>query len=45
MKNDDSIKDKKVHYDFNREVAKISALLSDKIEKFDISGKEILLLG
>ena len=45
MKNDDSIKDKKVHYDINREAAKISALLSDKIEKFYITGKEILLLG
>ena len=45
MTNDDSIKVKKVHYDINREASKISALLSDKIEKFYITGKEILLLG
>ena len=30
----DSIRDKKLQYDINREVAKISALSSEKIDKY-----------
>ena len=30
---EDQIKDEKLQYDINREAAKISALLSDKIDK------------
>ena len=44
MTNDDSIKVKKVHYDINREAAKISALLSDKIEKFTLQAKKYYYL-
>ena len=40
---DDKIKDEKLQYDINREAAKISALLSRKIEKHEyLTGKEIL---
>ena len=33
----DQIKDEKLQYDINREVAKISALLSGKLDKYQIS--------
>ena len=40
---DDQIKNKKLQYDINREAAKISALLSDKIDKYEyLTGEEIL---
>ena len=40
---DDQIKDEKVPYDINREAAKISALSSGKIDKYEyLSGEEIL---
>ena len=40
---DDKIKDEKLQYDINREAAKISALLSGKIEKHEyLTGEEIL---
>ena len=40
---DDKIRDEKVQYDINRETAKISALSSGKIDKYDIlTGEEIL---
>ena len=32
---DDKIKDEKLQYDINREAAKISVLLSGKIDKFE----------
>ena len=32
---DDKIKDEKVQYDINREAAKISALASGKIDKYE----------
>ena len=39
----DQIRDEKVQYDFNREVAKISALSSGKFHKYDYhTGKDIL---
>ena len=39
----DLIRDKKQHYDMNREAAKISALSSSKIHKYEyLTGKEIL---
>ena len=39
----DKIKDEKLQYDINREAAKISALLSGKIDKYEhITGEEIL---
>ena len=39
----DQIKDKKLQYDINREAAKISALPSDKIDKYEyLTGEEIL---
>ena len=42
---DDRTKDKKLQYKINREVAKISALSSDKVDKYkNLTGKEILLL-
>ena len=38
------IRDEKVQYDINREAAKISALLSDKIRKYEyLTGENILL--
>ena len=41
---DDKIKNGKLLYDINRAVAKISALLSGKIDKYEyITGEEILL--
>ena len=40
---DDKIKDEKLQYNINREAAKISALLSGKIDKYEyLTGKEIL---
>ena len=33
---DDTIKDEKLQHDINREAAKISALSSGKIDKYDI---------
>ena len=40
---DDQIEDEKVHYDINREAAKVSALSSGKIEKYEyLTGEEIL---
>ena len=40
---DDKIKDEKVQYDINRESAKISALSSGKIDKFEyLTSEEIL---
>ena len=40
---DDQIRDKKLEYDINREAAKISALLSGKIHKYEyITGEDIL---
>ena len=39
----DQIKDEKLQYDINREAAKISALSSDKIDKYEyLTGEEIL---
>ena len=40
---DDQIRDEKLQYDINREAAKISALSSGKIDKFEyVTGEEIL---
>ena len=40
---DDDIEDEKLQYGFNREVAKISALSSGKIDKYEyLTGEEIL---
>ena len=40
---DDKIRDEKLQHDINIEVAKISALLSDKIRKYEyLTGKDIL---
>ena len=40
---EDQIKDEKLQYDINRETAKISALLSGKIDKYEyLTGEEIL---
>ena len=40
---DDKIKDEKLQYDINMEVAKISALSSVKIDKYEyLTGEEIL---
>ena len=39
----DQIKDEKLQYDINREAAKISALSSGKIDKYDyLTGEEII---
>ena len=39
----DQIKDEKLHYDINREAAKISALSLGKIHKYEyLTGKDIL---
>ena len=41
---EDQIRDEKLQYDINRETAKISALSSDKIDKYEyLAGEEILL--
>ena len=43
MTNDDDIKDQKLQYNINREAAKISALSSGKINKYEyLTGEEIL---
>ena len=43
MTSDDKIRDGKLQYDINREVAKISALSSSKIHKYEyLTGEEIL---
>ena len=40
---DDQIKDEKLQYDVNTEAAKISALSSDRIDKYEyLTGEEIL---
>ena len=40
---EDRIKDEKLQYDINSEAAKISALLSGKIDKYEyLTGEEIL---
>ena len=40
---DDQIEDEKLQYDINRKAAKISALSSGKIEKYEyLTGEEIL---
>ena len=40
---EDQIGDEKLQYDINREAAKISALSSDKIDKYEyLTGEEIL---
>ena len=39
----DQVRDEKLLYDINREAAKISALLSNKIDKYEyLTGEEIL---
>ena len=39
---DDKIRDENLQYDINREAAKISAISSDKIDKYEyLTGKEI----
>ena len=41
---EDQIRDEKLQYDINREAAKISALSSGKIDKYEyLTGEEILL--
>ena len=43
MTTEDQIKDEKIQYDINREAAKISALSSGKIDKYEyLTGEEIL---
>ena len=42
---DDQIKDEKLHFDINREAAKISVLSSGKIDKYEnLTGEEMLLI-
>ena len=42
MTTDDRIRDAKLQYDINKEAAKISALSSGKIDKYEnLTGKEI----
>ena len=44
MKIDDKIRDEKLQYGINREAAKISAISSGKIDKYEhLTGEEILL--
>ena len=40
---DDTIKDEKIQYNINREAAKISALSSDKINKYEYLKREDIL--
>ena len=43
---EDRIKDEKLQYDINREAAKLSALLSGKIDKYEyLTGEDILPSG
>ena len=45
MTNDDKIKDEKLHSDINREAAKILAISSSKVDKYEyLTGEEILPL-
>ena len=40
---ENQVKDEKLQYDINREAVKISALSSDKIDKYEyLTGEEIL---
>ena len=42
MKIDDKIRDEKLQYDINRDAAKISALSSEKMDKYEyLTGEEI----
>ena len=42
---DDQIKDEKLHFDINREAAKISVLSSGKIDKYEnLTSEEMLLI-
>ena len=44
MTTEDQIRDEKLQYDINREAAKISALSSGKVDKYEyLTGEEILL--
>ena len=44
MTNDNKIRDEKLQYNINREAAKIFALSSDKIDKYEyLTDEEILL--
>ena len=43
MTTDDQIVDEKLQYDINREAAKISALSSGKIEKYEYLTGEVIL--
>ena len=46
MTTDDKIRDEKLQYDINREVAKISAFSPGKIDKYEyLTGKEIFSTG
>ena len=40
MATDDKIRDEKLHHDINREAAKISALSSGKIDKYEYLTKK-----
>ena len=40
MKINDKIRDKKLHFDINREAAKISTLSSGKVDKYDLQLKK-----
>ena len=43
MKTDDKIRDGKLQYDINRKAAKISALSSEEIDKYEyLTGKKLL---
>ena len=43
MTTDDQIRDEKLQYDISRETAKVSALSSKKIDKYEyLTGEEIL---
>ena len=45
MTNDDKVKNEKLLYDINKEVAKISVFSSGKIDKYEyITGEEVLHL-
>ena len=43
MTTDDKIRDEKLQYDINREAAKISALSSGKIDKYEFLTGEVIL--
>ena len=45
MTTDDRIRDEKIQYDINSEAAKLSAILSDLIDKYEyLTGEEYYLL-